>query len=117
MKQYEITDVKTYKLLAQNLENLFNVYKDSNGYYAYNLLKTVQFPEDLNPLFYSNYIVEPKDSWPLIAWKFYKSVRLWWLICAANNIEDPTEMPRPTSVIRIINSTIVRQVLSDIKQG
>ena len=88
-KQNQIKDVAVKKLSAQNIENLFNIYQRDNGQYFYNILKTVNFPDDLDPEIYDQYVTKPKDTWPLIAYNFYKDVRLWWLICAVNQIVNP----------------------------
>lgn len=116
MKQNNINDKNIEKLTAQNIENLFNVYQNTDGTYFYNILKTVQFPEDLDPQLYSEYYVQPKDTWPLIAWKFYKDVKLWWIICALNNISNAVAQPEMGTKIKIISPNIVRSILTTIKE-
>ena len=54
-KQNDIKDVVIDKLSAQNLENLFYIFKRDNGQYFYNILKTVNFPEDIDPQIYTQY--------------------------------------------------------------
>ena len=34
----------------------------------------------------------------LIAWKYYKDVRLWWIIAEVNNIIKPLEIPVGTTL-------------------
>jgi len=115
-KQNEINDVVIKKLSAQNLENLFYIFKRDNGQYFYNILKTVNFPEDVSADLYENYKTKPKDTWPLISYKFYKDVRLWWLICSMNQIVNPTESPTPGTIIKILRVTTVRSILNKIKE-
>lgn len=115
MKQSDINI--TYQLSPQNLENFFNIYQDDNGFYYYNITKTINFPDDLSPDTYDEYIVENKDMWPNIAFKFYKSVKLWWLVCAANNIQDPLLPPTPGLLLKIIKSSIVANILTQIKSS
>ena len=117
MKQNEIPNTDIKKLEAQNIENLFNIYQDSDGQYFYNILKTVNFPEDINPLIYFEYDTEPKDTWPLIAWKFYKDVKLWWIICSLNNIVNPVAQPKVGTKIKILESSIVRDILTKIRES
>jgi len=73
MKQNDIInnkiDVTLKKLDSQNLENLWNIHTTEDGEYFYNLLKTVNFPSDLDPTIYGTYTTVPGDTWPLIAWK------------------------------------------------
>lgn len=114
-KQNEIKDVAVKKLSAQNLENLFYVFQKDNGQYYYNILKTVNFPEDINPNLYTTYETKPKDTWPLIAYNFYKDVRLWWLICSSNNIINPVKQPAPGTILKILNVDSVRNILNTIK--
>ena len=117
MKQNEIKDKNIKKLDPQNIENLFNIYNNEDGSYYYNILKTVNFPEELDPNIYSTYTTLPKDTWPLIAWKFYGDVRLWWIICAVNNIIDSVGQPKIGTTIKILGSNIVRDVLVQIKEA
>ena len=115
-KQNEIKDVELKKLSAQNLENLFYVYQTENSEYFYNILKTVNFPDDIDPSHYSNYVTKPKDTWPMISYNFYKDVKVWWLVCSINGIIDPTKQPVPGTVLKILHSDIVRGVLNRIKE-
>ena len=117
MKQNEIKDKSIKKLDPQHLENLFNVYTDDNGQYFYNILKTVNFPEDIDPTIYSEYTTLPKDTWPLIAWKSYGDVRLWWVVCAVNNIVDPVGQPVVGTTLKILGGDIVRDILTQIKEA
>lgn len=34
----------------------------------------------------------------LIAWKYYRDVRLWWVIAELNNISNPLEIPAGTTL-------------------
>ena len=34
----------------------------------------------------------------LIAWKYYRDVRLWWVIAEFNNISNPLEIPAGTTL-------------------
>ena len=47
---------------VQKIENIFNVYIDENNMYFYNILKSVYFPENMDPAYYTTYIVEPKEK-------------------------------------------------------
>jgi LysM repeat protein len=116
MKQNDLTINDIKKLAPQNIENLWNIYFDEeiDGYF-YNILKTVNFPENIEPTIYGTYTSQPGDTWPLIAWKHYLDVRLWWIVCALNRIENPVGQPEPGTAIKILSVDIVRQILIDIK--
>ena len=115
MKQNDIVNLD--KLLPQQLENLFNIFTTDDGSetYYYNILKTANFPADLDESIYFNYTVKPQDSYPLISYKIYGDVQLWWLICAVNNISNPLPMPKSGTILKIITTDIVKTILSDIR--
>lgn len=102
------------RLNIENLENIFQVYTDENNNYYYNLLQTVSIPQDLPPGYFDNYIVNFNDTWPLISYKTYKTPNLWWIVVSVNNIMDPTTQPEQGSVIRVLKSSLVRNILTEI---
>lgn len=116
-KQNDIKDVAIKLLSAQNLENLFYIFQKDNGQYYYNIIKAVKFPEELDPFIYTNYETKPKDTWPLIAYKFYKDVRLWWIVCATNRIINPVKLPAPGTIVKILTPDTVRSVLNKLKES
>jgi len=118
MKQNEISklDNTVKRIAAQNIENLFNIYKDSSNMYFYSINRTVNFPDEIDPTYYTEYIATENDSWPLIAHKFYSDVKLWWIVCAVNNIENPVDFPASGKVLKILTPDVVRGVLSKIKE-
>jgi len=94
-------------------ERIFNVYKDDD-YYAFNILKTVNVPKDLDgELFYYSYI-QGKTTWTRLAFDHYGSIRLWWLICVTNKILNPVLLPEPGMVIKIIKAEHVSNILDQI---
>lgn len=115
MKQNDLNDI-TYQLAPQNYENIFSVFTDDDNNYYYNLLRTINFPVNLDPNSYTQYIVLTNDTWPLIAWKQYRDVRLWWVICAANQITNPLDLPVPGTSVKIINALVLRSLLNTIIQ-
>jgi hypothetical protein len=114
MKQNEIKDI-TYTLSPQQYENIFNVYMDDEIGYFYNLLRTVNFPTDLSADVYNTYIIEPLDTWPLISWKLYNSIFLWWSICSLNNIQNPLSMPAAGTEIKVLKTEYLQNILNSIK--
>ena len=116
-KQNEINDIALKKLSAQNLENLFYIFQKDNGQYYYNIIKTVNFPDDLEPTLYTQYETKPKDTYPLIAYNFYKDVRLWWVVCSVNQIINPVKQPEPGTILKILTADTVRIILNRIKEA
>lgn len=115
MKANDIPNIQ-YKLKFSNLENIFNVYSEADGQYYYNILKTINIPKDMDGSYFDYYVVQTNDIWPTIAYKAYKNVVLWWLVCAANQIIDPTSIPIPGTVLKIIKSQYVSEILTQINQ-
>lgn len=112
MKQNEISDLP--KLDEEAYENIFDVYLDENGLYFYNLIETIQFPTNLPPNLFESYNIKPGDTWPLISYKNFRTPNLWWLILLANQIDNPTILPKPGDVILIPIEQVVKEVLSNI---
>ena len=106
------------KVPFSNLENIFNVYQEDNvdEKYFYNLLRTVNIPEDLDGQYYDLYTVKTGDIWPNLAWKFYKNVDLWWLICVTNQVQNATEAPKAGKNIKIIKSVYVTEILNQLSE-
>jgi len=105
-----------------NLENLFNVYTTnvygSQQNYFYNLLGTVNIPNDLDPSTYNTFTVTTDYmSWTLISQKAYNTPSLWWLICSTNNIQNPIEFSKAGTVLKILNPTYVSAILQQITQS
>ena len=103
------------KINVENFENIFNVYKDENGMYFYNLLQTIVLPE-LTSNLYDDYIVKQGDSWPYISFKTLNNTNLWWIILLANGIVNPTSMPSPGTSIKIPITEVVKEVLFQMRK-
>jgi hypothetical protein len=112
MLQNEIENLP--KLKNDDYANIFNVYTDNNGYYYYNLLQGVNIPANLPDGYYDLYPVTYGDTWPFISYKAYKTPNMWWLVIAANNIQDPTKQPEPGSTIKILKLQYASLVLAEI---
>jgi hypothetical protein len=111
-------NISTLPVLSQlNLENLFNVYNDGQNYF-YNLISTVNLPANLDSSTYTNYTVTGDYMpWTLISQKVYSTPSLWWLICSANNIQDPTYFPKAGTILKVLTPTYVSYVLKQINQS
>ena len=114
----KITDITSKKdlITSENYENIFNIFSDENDFYYYNLLKKVDFPEDLDPDVFDYYKTLPSETYPNISYKAYKNVTLWWLICASNHIDDPTKQPEAGTILKIIKIDFVKNVLARLTE-
>ena len=95
-------------------ERIFNMYKDGD-FYAYNILRTVKIPENLDPSTFTYVKIAGKMSWTALSFAEYRTIRLWWLICVANGILNPVLLPEPGTVVKIITPASVRTVINTIK--
>ena len=100
---------------SYRFENLFNVY-NANDKYFYNLLSTVTFPANIATEYYTIYTV-PYDNitWTDISNKIYGTPSLWWVICSVNGINNPIEFPKAGTVLKMLDTNIVSQVLQSLK--
>lgn len=101
-----------------SLANFFNVYEEKGElYYAIN--KTVYFDSvpkigESSPYF-SDYRVNSKDTWPLIAYRHYGTIKLWWLVCKVNGIIDATKNPEPDTFIKILDKSQVLSITKSLR--
>jgi nucleoid-associated protein YgaU len=86
----ELTDNK--KLNKYDFANLFNVVELGEKSY-FNISKTISFANNdtILPSYYTTYKIKATDSWTGISFQFYNTIKLWWLICKFNNINNPFE--------------------------
>jgi hypothetical protein len=111
--QNEIQDLPVLTNLAY--ENIFHVYEE-NGFYFYNLLSKVNFPADLDPSTYEEYLSVTHDTWHYISYKLYGTIELWWLVCAVNQIDNPLELPIPGTRIKALKGNVVSEVIRTISE-
>lgn len=112
MYQNNIPDLP--KLKRSNYENIFNVYSDEDGRYFYNLLQTVVVPSNLPDGYYKEYDVVYGDTWPFISYKIYGNPNVWWVLVDANNINNPTEIPKPGTKLKYLKNEYVTLILNQI---
>lgn len=99
-----------------NYERIFNVYIDDNKFYAFNINKTIHFPDDLDPSLIEYVRINGNLAWSHISFKIYGTIKLWWLICLVNKILNPVILPRAGTVIKIIKPDAVEHVLGQINE-
>lgn len=112
MKQSQILELP--HLLPSSYENIFNVYRDSNNMYYYNLLETVLVPE-LPPGYFNTYTIQPKDTWANISYYVYKTTVLWWLILHVNKITNPLSPLNVGQSINILKPEYIPNIISAMK--
>ena len=109
----EISDLD--EISDYHYENIFNMFKTDDGFYGYNILKTVNFPEDLQPGMFEYVNINRKISWTYLSYLEYGTIKLWWLICLANHIQNPVQFPTEGMRIKVIKKNYVAQILQQIQ--
>ena len=98
------------------LERIFSLYKQPGGkQFFYNILKTIELPDDVIKTNYTTYFAKPTDAWTLISHRFYNRTDLWWLIALLNNINDTFSPIEPGLALKIPKPDYVRMILDAIK--
>lgn len=109
----------TPRLNQYNFENIFKVYTDDDTESLYyNISNSLFFPNELSLDTYFNYHVPGKGlSWNYLSYIHYGTIRLWWLLCALNNVDNPMIFPAPGSYIKVLKPNVLRDVLQQIQQA
>jgi hypothetical protein len=102
------------KLATGRYENLFKLYQTDNQQYFYNILNTVQMPDDVNPSLYYTIKVSQRMPWSMISFNEYETMDLWWLICIINKVNNPISFPDVGSELKIIRKEFLRYIFDEI---
>tara|TARA_Y100000310_G_scaffold325472_1_gene388991 strand:+ start:618 stop:992 length:375 start_codon:yes stop_codon:yes gene_type:complete len=108
----EITELA--RLSDYHYENIFNMFKTGDGFYGFNILKTINFPDDLDPKMYELVEVDRKMSWTNLSFLEYGTIKLWWLICLANGIQNPVQFPSQGMRIKVIKPEFIPHILQQL---
>lgn len=102
-----------------NFENLFKVYSDdTDGSYYYNISNSLFFPEDLSKDVYYEYRVKGNGmSWTYLSYIHYGTIKLWWLLCSLNNVDNPMDFPKGGTIIKVLHPTVLRDVMRQIQEN
>lgn len=106
------------KLDNYDYANLFNVINKGEKSY-FNLCKNIYFDNTqyLTSSDVETYIIVDDDSWSSISYRFYRTYKLWWLICKFNNITNPFYELTPGKEIKIPSKEMVDSILAIIKSN
>ena len=116
MKQNDIKDLP--ELGNNRYENIFNVFttqKGDNIYYYYNIFNRISIPRDTADNVFDKYKITRTYPWTTLSERIYGTQFLWWLLVAANNIQNPVQLPAPGSILKAVKPEYVQIILSNIK--
>ena len=98
---------------SNSYDRIFKLYQE-DGYYAYNIIKSVNIPDNLAPGMIDHIRINGHMAWPHISFQVYGTIKLWWLICITNKILNPVKVPTPGTVLKIIKPSHLQDVLTQI---
>jgi hypothetical protein len=114
VEQNSINDLPD--LSHMRYENIFNV-NLYNNYYFYNIIKTIKFPENINPELYYEKIINSKKPYTTISYEIYGTQDLWWFILLSNNISNPVSVCTPGTKLKVIKMKYLKDILESIKSA
>lgn len=114
-KYNQIEYLKQNPLDKNDMARMFNVVQRGQNSY-FNISRTLSFKnvDNIPPKYYNNYMVTQKDSWTNISFKFYRTHKLWWIICKFNNVSDPFNFLEPGKVIKIPKEELVNSIIQQL---
>ena len=114
MNQSNFNDLP--QLSFYRYENFFNIYTDSDNSKFYNLLRSINIIPANDSSIESKYSVHLNDTWIYISYKYYGTIHLWWLVCEYNRIKDPTQIPEPGTVLKLIKKDLVWAIITNLNK-
>jgi hypothetical protein len=111
----ELTDNRL--LDKYNFANLFNVVECGENSY-FNISKTIRFDniDSIPETLYKTYEILEGDTWTNISFKFYKTIKLWWLLCKFNDVINPFVELIPGKFIKVPNESVVEMLLNTLSE-
>ena len=88
---------------------------DEDMYPTYNILQQIILPDEVSEKMIGTIQVKGNIPYTTLSFQLYKDISLWWLICLANKIDNPTQLISAGTTLRYIKPNFVRQVTSQIK--
>ena len=113
--QYQTSIPQLPKLQNTRYENIFKIYFDADNLPFYNLNKSINFPNNLDPSLFNVFIYDSVTHWPVLSYKLYETIYLWWLITEVNGIRNPFILPEVGTTLKYIKPEYVQYVLGQIK--
>jgi hypothetical protein len=103
------------KIGEKSLAHLFGV-SVVDGNYVFRSNKTVMVlgSASASSDLFDEYQFSAGDSWSSVAYKFYGSEELWWVICKFNQMSNPFLMPAVGETIRMPKMSVVNAILSSV---
>ena len=112
------TDIREYD--KYDMANMFNIgFNVEDDKYVPLFHETVHFKDadQMHPGYYTAYMVLENETWPIISYKQYGTIELWWLICKANYVKEPMmNDPVPGELLKVPTQEVVDSILAELKE-
>ena len=95
-----------------DFENFFDISKDDDGYYRYNLNSTLYLGYSYSDL--KEYVPSHDLHWPIISYNIYGTTRLAWLLCKLNGVKDPIYPVDAGTPVMYVPKELVNKVIQYI---
>ncbi len=93
----------------------FTMLKDEDDNYFFNLRDSVSIDStDTSEDYFNYHLVMRGETFHSIAYKYYGTERLWWIIVKFNNIENPIDFPSVGSTLKVLKPAIKNSILNII---
>ncbi len=112
--QNNITGLQT--LDSYRYENIFKIYKNSDDFYFYNIIKKISAPQNMDPSLFDIVTLQPNVLFTTLSYQAYGTTYLWWLICVMNNISNPYDTSLVGQKVKVLKKQFLKPVLDSIKQ-
>lgn len=98
------------------MENIFNIYNQPGASHShYNILSKIDFAPTVAKGNYTLYYTSPQDTWPLISYKHYNNIKMWWIIASLNSIDNTFLPPSAGMRLKIPTPSAIRDIIDSIK--
>lgn len=106
------------KISNTSLLNQFNILKDENGDYLFNIWKNYKIDDEVkeNEDNVSMYSVSDSSFWENIAYELYENENLWWVIAMTNDVINPFEELTGGDQIKVLKRELIYQVVKQLKR-
>lgn len=109
-------EIENYGQIYQtaDFDHFFNIYKDKNGNYVYNLNSTLYI--DVPESRYQTYVLTHDLHWPIISYKLYNTTHLVWFLLKINNVKysDVFKIKHTSDKIKYLPLDDVQAILKKI---
>lgn len=106
----------TNNLDIYDFAKIFNLYRDVDGTLFFNFMNTLNIEGEIDPQLYDWDYAHSFVSFYSLSKKYYETTKLWWVILAANNIQNPFSVQSGQRV-KILKPVAVNEILNQINNS